>query len=74
MSRNIAYENYVKDIQDILKEYGYSSHEIDNYMSKTEIKDYVMGEYKYYVTEDPEDITSGGHSPNAVAYCLDLLY
>lgn len=74
MSRNIAYENYVKEIQDILKEYGYSSHEIDDYMSKTEIKDYVMSEYKYYVTEDSEDITSGGHCPNAVAYCLDLLY
>ena len=74
MSRNITYENYIRAIKDKLSKYGYSSSEINDYLNKADIKEYVLSEYNHYVTEDPKDITSGGHSPDAVSYFLDLLY
>lgn len=74
MSRDITYGSYVETIQTKLKKYGYSSSEISAFMNKADIKKYVTEEYNEYVSENPSDKTSGGHNPDAVAYCLDMLY
>ena len=72
--RNISFEDYVKAVRKSFGEGGYTDAEINEYFNTAEVKAKLEDDYKEYTTEDPNAPTSGGHDPNAVAYCLDLMY
>lgn len=70
----MSYASYIDAITTMLKKYGYTQMEIDSLLGRSDIKKYLQAEYKHYTNEDKNSPLSGGHSPNAVANCLDMLY
>lgn len=73
-NRNITFDAYVNAVKKSFGENSYTKQEIDEYFNSASVKQMLKEEYEDYTTEDPNDITSGGHDPNAVAYCLDMMY
>ena len=72
--RKITKNEYVNAVRKSFKENGYSDAETDKFFATDEVKTKLERDYKAYTTEDPNAETSGGHDPNAVAYCLDMMY
>ena len=72
MKDTIRYEDYVDEVRNLFKKCNMISDEIlDEYFEEKDTRDYLILAYKNYISGDS---ISNAYFPQAVAYCLDMMY
>lgn len=72
MKDTIRYEDYFDEVRNLFKKCNMLSDEIiDEYFEEKDTRDYLILAYKNYISGDS---ISNAYFPQAVAYCLDMMY
>ena len=72
MKDTIRYKDYVDEVRNLFKKCNMISDEIiDEYFEEKDTRDYLILAYKNYISSDS---ISNAYFPQAVAYCLDMMY
>ena len=72
MKDMICYEDYVDEVKNLFRKSNALSDEIiDEYFEEKDTRDYLILAYTNYISVDS---ISNSYFPQAVAYCLDMMY
>lgn len=72
MKDTIRYKDYVDEVKNLFRKSNALSDEIiDEYFEEKDTRDYLILAYKNYISGDS---ISNAYFPQAVAYCLDMMY
>ena len=65
----VTFNEYVKEVMSQFGKYKHSAADTEKYFNTSEVKSQLQDEYNQFVGAMPK-----GHTPQAVAYCLEMLY
>lgn len=69
----MTFQSYVYEVKKSFSKYNYKEPDIDNYFNSSATKTLLAKKFRDYTESDDNDVRNSAN-PNAVAYCLDMLY